>query len=338
VDFLLNGLLYSSFTNTAPLFQMTAGAMTVGKPTGSSTSGFNGWIDEFIVLAHTVDPESACNHAGGTLVGLPASYTGYLTNFAAKFPDSTHAAITFLLMNNGQTNSICPTYANYYSYTNDYGAHLGNIPSGAKSIREAIHFPEGPLFYNAPRPDSSKNQFCLTCHTADGDEGLDITKALTLNSGKNADIDTRRQPFEPRQRVFGHIPTNFVDSTGLPTVATNLPLTGQLIDDWLLQKFTNVTVASYTLVDAGKNVDLTNLTDGCTVTRGNYPTTSSYAIRVNLDSEQGSVTMSYTGQASATNNTIPYSLTLSNTATGSYTFMAAPSNGASNSISFFFVP
>ncbi len=338
VDFLLNGLVYDSFTGASALFQMTAGAMTVGKPTGSTTPGFNGWIDEFIVLAHILDPESACNHAGGTLVGLPTSYTGYLTNFTVKFPASTHAAITFQLMNSGQTNSVCPTYANYYSYTNDYGAHLGNIPSGAISVRQAIHFPEGPLFWNAPRPESRQNQFCLTCHTSDGLEGLGLS-ALTNNINKNADIDDRRQPFEPRARVFGHIPTNFVDSTGLPTSPLNLtPNSGGWtnIDDWLLPKFTNnVAVTSFTLVDADHNVDLTNLTEQCTVHPLSYPT-SNFAIRVNVNSEQGSVAMSFDGQPWVTNSTIPYYVNVGNLSGTTHTNVAIPTQGTTtNKIVFY---
>ena len=334
VDFLLNGLLYDSYTPGTAIFQLTPGNLTVGQPASSSVSGFNGWIDDFIILAHTLDPESACNHAGGTLVGLPDGYAGYLMDFATNFPASTHVAISNLLVNNGQT--AYPNYANYYNYTKDYAAHLGSIPTGAVSLRQAIHFPEGPLFWNAPRPNSTKNQFCLTCHTSDGLEGL-TPDALMLHTNVNADADDRRQPFQPFARVFGNIPTNFVDSTSLPSSATNASGAGQYIDDWLLQTFTNVTVKTYTLVDATHNVDLTPLNNGDTVNLASYPAPS-YAIRANLDSEQGSVTLTYKGQGSVTNNVIPYSITLSNIPAGfsSHSLTAVPSKGATNTISFYF--
>ena len=335
VDFLLNGLVYDSYTNTASLFQMTVGSMTVGQPSGSGLSSFKGWIDEFIVLAHTLDPESACNHAGGTLVGLPAGYTNYLADFAAKFPITTHNAISVLLLNSGQT--AYPTYANYYNYTKDYAAHLGSIPNGAVSVRQAVHFPEGPLFWNAPRPDSIKNQFCLTCHTSDGNEGLSLA-ALMLNTNVNADADNRRQPFQPYARVFGNIPTNFVDSTGLPTVATNAS-GGKYIDDWLLPMFTNVTVTSFTLVDATHNVDLVLLTNNITVYLANYPAVTNFAIRANLNSEQGSVTLTYDNQTPVTRTAIPYSITLGDTSnTFEHNVTAVPSAGAgvTNSIGIWF--
>ena len=43
-----------------------------------------------------------------------------------------------------------------------------NVPTGATPVREAINFPEGPLRAGAPRPDSSTNTFCLSCHHAEG--------------------------------------------------------------------------------------------------------------------------------------------------------------------------
>ena len=328
IEFLLNGLIYDRSTSAASLFQLTPGQLIVGKNSAVSNPGFTGWIDDFIVLAHTVDPETACNHAGGTLVGLPAGYTGPMADLAARYPGSTHTEISNRLQNSGETSY--PSYANFYSYTKDYGAHLGNIPAGAVSLRQSIHFPEGPIYYNAPRPDSTKNSFCITCHSDQGKGGLDLM-ALELSSGLPANQDDRRQPSQPFRRLFGNIPAGLVQPSiagvsPAPAALTALPASGQIIDDWIQPAFVKATVKSFTLVDASNNVDLTPLKDGDTVSLAAYGA-SSYTIRANLDSAQRSVTLTFDSGVSATPDRIPYSINLPTLSPGFHTVTATPLPG-----------
>jgi hypothetical protein len=226
VEFLLNGLPYDRFGSGRSLFQLSSGILTVG----AVDRGVRGWIDDFIVLAHTVDFETACNHAGGTLIGLPDQYAGRWKSFAQRFPGDTHTKISKSLPPGATTY---PAYANFSDYGKDYGAHLGNIPSGTVSLRQKLHYPEGPLYHNRPRPDSATNAFCLTCHSKSGKGGL-TDQALVFNSTINAEEDPRRLPSQPYPRIFGAIPAGLIDKTGMPTTPIKTRQTGELIDRWLL--------------------------------------------------------------------------------------------------------
>jgi len=174
-----------------------------------TNAGFKGWIDDFKVIARKLDPETACNHAGGTLIGLPAGYTGEHTHFANWFPASTHQAISNRLHNSGET--AYAAYANHYDHGKDNGAHLGNLPAGTASLRDAIHFPEGPFYHNTPRPDSTQNQFCITCHSApsanENTHAVAFKNGLTMEAlmlrPVNAVQDLRRLPSQPPAVVTG---------------------------------------------------------------------------------------------------------------------------------------
>ncbi len=298
VDLHLDGLLYNRWSDQySSLFHLTPGTLTLGQTNVSLTNGFRGWVDDFKIFAHAVDFETACNHAGGTLIGLPSTYTNeWKTRFADRYPQWAHDEISTFLRNQGETNF--PRYASFHDYRADKGAHLGNLPAGTISLRKSVHFPEGPLFHNAPRPHSAANSFCLTCHVGGADGGLDLT-AITLDT-PIASQDDRRQPMQPFRRVFGKIPAGLVPATGLPTVATNLPYTGQVIDVWTLPTFSNsVAVRTFTLLNAGTQQDLLSITNGTLVDPARLGTTN-FTIRANLDSAQGSVVMKL--DAGATNN------------------------------------
>ena len=87
---------------------------------------------------------------------------------------------------------------------------LNVLPEGVSSLRESILFPEGPLKYNQPRPDSSSNAFCLSCHS---DDGSDVRPASLLIDALIIrplilQDDDRRQPMQPPAKIFGHIPAH----------------------------------------------------------------------------------------------------------------------------------
>jgi hypothetical protein len=341
VDFHLNGLIFNRWADGySSLFQMTPGKLTVGTNAGSALPGFTGWIDEFKVIAHAVDIETACNHANGTLIGLPGSYTNvWKTKFADRFPTWTHDEITKALRNNGETNF--PRYANYYDYRRDNGAHRGNIPAGTVSLRQAVHFPEGPLFHNAPRPHSAANAFCLSCHHPAADGGLDIT-AITLDTTWTAANDPRRQPMQPPAKIHGRIPAGLISAFGLPTVATNTPVTGQLIDQWMLPAFGNaVAVQTFTLMDATTQRDLLHLTNGTLIDPARLGT-SNFTVRANLDHAQSNVAMKLDATGNNTKSRPPFTLlgTTNNPyvgtafAAGAHTITATPALGAVATVNF----
>lgn len=341
VDCFLDGLILNHWADDyLALFQLPPGKLTLGRPAGTTLTGFTGWLDDFKVLAHGVDFETAANHAGGTLIAIPSTYTGlWKTKFAARYPSWAHSEITTRLTNTGQTTY--PQYAVFHDYANDHNAHRFDIPAGTVHLRPSIHFPEGPLYQNAPRPDSSTNTFCVTCHQPGGDKGLSPA-ALTLNSALTAPNDPRRQPMQPHARVYGQIPAALVDSTGLPSTATALPAAGQLIDLWMQPSFTNsTTVKSFTIIDPTTHQDLMTLTNGATVDPARLGLTN-VAIRANLNTTQGSVTLQYDTGALNTVFVPPFNVfgTTANpwlgaTLTpGTHTLKATPKFGAALTITF----
>ena len=345
VDFHLNGLIYNRWKDgVTPLFQLPAGKLTLGRPASTAVTGFTGWLDDFKVIAHTVDLETACNHANGTLIGLPSTYTAdWKTKFADRFPSWTHDEITKQLKANGE--ATYPKYACFYDRTQDNVAHRFTIPAGTVSLRQSIHFPEGPLYYNKPRPHSEQNQFCITCHKVPGNGvgngGLDLA-ALTFDALTTADVDGRRQPTQPPRRVYGQIPAGLVDTTGLPTAATTLAATGQLIDQWMLGAFGGTTaVQSYTIVDANTGNDLGDLPANGTIDPAKLGS-NNLTIRANLDSAQGYVNMQYDANSVNQRLVPPYTVfgTGANPligqvlSVGAHSIKATPQYGALNTLNF----
>lgn len=348
VDFHLNGIIFNRFEDPYQvLFQMTDGTptarkLTLGKVASKADSGFAGWIDDFKVFAHAVDYETACNHANGSLIGLPTAYTAeWKTKFADRYPAWAHTEITNFLKNNGEVTY--PKYANFYNLRADNAAHRDNTPAGTVSLRTSVHFPEGPLFFNRPRPDSVSNAFCLTCHHVDGKGGLDLA-ALDLDTSWNASVDPRRQPMQPPAKLFGRIPIGLVNNTAtpMPTVLTDLPAGGKSVDEWMLPSFNNsATVQSITVVDANTGKDLMTLTANAVVDPAKLGSTN-LTFRANLDRAQGNVTLQYDSTTPNVRTIPPYTAFgpdsnpyLGATLTpGAHTIKATPQFGTLSQLSF----
>jgi len=215
----------------APVFSLDGGDLVLGRHTGEWT-GLRGWIDDFVVLAHDVDPEVACNHARGTLVALTDSTATDLRDRAARYPDWAHTAVAEAA-DATETRFLC-----WNDHSDDQAATLANRPTDTRPIRNDILFPEGPIRYGQPRPDSTANAFCTTCHTAEGKAAMGL-QALALDPSLNAEDDRRRQPHQPPRRVFGNIPANWIPADqgpGGPAEAMQAPPEGLLIDQWVLPR------------------------------------------------------------------------------------------------------
>lgn len=227
VTFLLDGMALDSWTSDTPLFEMTTGDFVVGQA-GEVAWGFRGWIDNLVVLAHAVNPEVACNHAGGTLIRVEQGDWATRSYLTPRWAHDEIAAAA--------GEALGARYACFADHSEDYAAHLGNLPEGAVGVRDAVNFPEGPIRAGQPRPDSSENAFCMSCHTSEGQDALGLD-ALSYQTGLNAEDDPRRQPLQPPRRVFGNIPAGWIPpgpGPGSPLEATQAPNEGLIIDHWVL--------------------------------------------------------------------------------------------------------
>jgi len=227
ITVLANGLAWDRYTVDRDVLGLDGGELVLGRDHGPWT-GLRGWVDDFKVLLHEVDPEVACNHARGTLVAVESNSDW--ERIAASYPDWAHAEVA------EAARESTGTYACALDYSDDHTVHLGTIPDGTRSVREAILFPEGPLRYGVPRPDSTANAFCLTCHTEDSRDGMSID-ALAFDPDTPAELDRRRQPGQPPRRVFGNIPAGWIapgPGPGGPAEAMQAPAEGVVVDAWVL--------------------------------------------------------------------------------------------------------
>ncbi len=230
---LVDGFALDRFQPNQSFFEIGSGELVVGRAADRLSAdrdvGVRGWIDDFKVLAHDVDPEVACNHAGGTLVAV-VDHAEWATA-AARHPAWAHDEVAAAAGRSPGTSYAC-----FHDYSDDLAASLANLPMGTEGVRDAILFPEGPLRAGAPRPDSSGNAFCLSCHTSAGRAGLEFD-ALVAQPGLLLEDDPRRQPHQPPRRVFGNIPAGWIPpghGPGSPADASVAPPTGALIDAWVL--------------------------------------------------------------------------------------------------------
>lgn len=230
----LNGIRVDSFKAPHAVFQLTEGKLYVGINPYNSGDNLRAWVDDFKVFSRTESRELACNHANGTLVAVSEGAPSYWQSIAKRTPKKVNRNIAKILEQDSE-ESKSHIYACYLDYSGDHLAHLGNIPNGMESVREALIFPEGPVMFDKPRPESRANGFCLTCHTADGKKGLDLD-ALALRKSVNAQHDERRQPMQPDAHVYGVIPQNWLGQ-GLPSsrIAAEA-INGYLIDNLVLPR------------------------------------------------------------------------------------------------------
>ncbi|MCG8669120.1 MAG: hypothetical protein MI867_06870 [Pseudomonadales bacterium] len=258
-------------------FRPTPGNIQLGKTRGwGGPRGFRGWMDEFKMFAYEPNLESICNFAHGSLVGLPSGYEGYWRNIANQYPSKSHEFVSNELSSYGEPTFM--QYVCYHDYSADDKAHLSNLPQGTVPVRGSINFPEGPLYFDAPRPDSSTNEFCLSCHHEQGIAGLGL-QALMLDELVNAREDSRRQPTQPPAKVYGNIPANWFP--GAPSFSLDAGPEGVFIDEWLLEsasysgpKVKNLALASaeghpWRAIGEGERIVFSTMPDGIDYIRAN---------------------------------------------------------------------
>jgi len=207
-----------------------SGTLSIGANTSATDPrvGFHGWIDEVKLVANAgrLNSEELCNKAMGSIVSVS---TGSLfINQARNYPNSTHQSIKSAASSSSNW-FICHTdFEN-----NDGWLDLNKLPNELTSLRDELLFPEGPLIFNQPRPDSSGNDFCLSCHADDNTAMRPnslLPSSLTPNN-RPMQNDSRRQPSQPPARVHGNIPARTWGSLPTNNIRTNQ--TGRPVDEFI---------------------------------------------------------------------------------------------------------
>lgn len=243
VDIYVNGLGYKNVRLGQAFFNIGVGPLSeikIGELDSSRGLGFRGWIDDFklVVLKNmpNLSPELACNHARGSLLAFNADADADDAQF-----DRLKKASQNYEIHKSQINPLVPgkfkrqEFICFTKYDNENGAIRSDLEElevnsnfKIRRIRDQILFPESfigspyggaGLTFGQPRPDSTNNQFCLSCHAVENPRGLDL-KALRLIPDRPVHLDNRRQPHQPPRVINGQLPTGqfvkFPDHWDLP--------------------------------------------------------------------------------------------------------------------------
>lgn len=185
LEVLLNGNIIAALNH--PINFVEKGTLRIG---GSEQLG---WIDSLVVQADSQDIESSCNLAMGTILGgdhLPF----------AMHSDHINAEVY------GVESLGC-----YTDYSGDYAANTYELPEGTVALRSKIVFPESTeMATGKPRPDSTKNKFCTSCHSQSDFAGMG-ERALVRKQEWTVELDPRRQPSQsPQAASFGVLPKDWL--------------------------------------------------------------------------------------------------------------------------------
>ena len=204
VEFYVNGMFVWQINGIGNSYHMREGRLYLGLA-NDGVEGFKGWLDDFKVVGNAMDMpvEEICNQSLGTLIGLKRNADADLKNLASKYPDAQQQISSQLSSDLEFQSYLC--YSG--NRTKDGWVDLNLLPDNTTSLRDASLFPEGPFLSNQPRPDSSQNTFCSSCHPADGavpDRISSLTDLALLPSDLLIEEDFRRLPSDPPAVISGN--------------------------------------------------------------------------------------------------------------------------------------
>jgi hypothetical protein len=194
----------------------SGGAMELGHSSRyPANKGFQGWLDDFKVLAETPTPEVACNHARGTLIRV-GSNTAWQATAALYAGSGSAGSAENAALASALGDPAGTTYACYVDYASVVGANLGQIPTGSTSVRQSLLFggPTVSIVWNEPRPDFSHDAFCLSCHTEPTTTVPSLSVAALVAGTTPMYLDLRRRPLDPPYLLFGNFPDGLNDDSG----------------------------------------------------------------------------------------------------------------------------
>src|SRR5690606_22806141 len=129
VDIYINGYRFTEwYSSQGLIFKLTEDGSPINTPitigASAENNGFLGWIDEFKVILQAQNPELACNHALGTLIGVDDEsrdeWKSVADSFGGPLVNSSHDLITGLLQAN--KSKFYSQYACFHDYRGDHMA------------------------------------------------------------------------------------------------------------------------------------------------------------------------------------------------------------------------
>lgn len=227
-------------TKLRDFFLVAAGdELSLGLRGASTIRSIRGWTDDFKVIASRPTLEEMCNFSRGTLI-RPRSSHPHWYRVAGYYPESSHIQVARALGRSDSERSVCFTHLGESLTPDDRvasapQAHLGNIPSGAESLREELLAEGKFLTYGRPRPNFTANRFCLSCHIPAAAEPFAEMnlQALRFQKDIKAEDDPRRQPMQPARLLRGVIPKDYFGPGKPGTTLTND--VSHKVDQWLLR-------------------------------------------------------------------------------------------------------
>ena len=227
IDLFLNGMKVAHFNGgSRAIVRMQPGVTTVGRGISQIQQGFRGWVDDWVIIRGQATLEQKCNRARGFLIGIENRQSQYFQK-ASHYPVSTHQEISQDLLLKGYPSAL--KYLCYTNYQERDARPTGFRASNQETrIGQKINFPEGPIQYNQPRPNSLSNQFCLSCHSSADRDGLSLNalRAGTVPSQE----DSRRAPQEWPLMMRGNLPEDYFGE-GMPASHRLLDPAGEPVAD-----------------------------------------------------------------------------------------------------------
>lgn len=193
---------------------LSVGRVVFGSPDGDVV-GLRGWFDEVKLIARPMDSEEeTCIHAHGSMIRVAFGQAD------PDFPEESHLRIARKLGDAGSQRYACAT-----DYASDSFGYLTRIPDE----KRVGHLLKGiqPLRFGAPRPDESRNSFCLTCHKEHNRVSALRVQALDALSIP-MEWDIRRQPLQPFPAAIGHIPMGWIAGPAFASPANDEVYTDNL--------------------------------------------------------------------------------------------------------------
>ncbi|VUD46820.1 hypothetical protein TDB9533_00901 [Thalassocella blandensis] len=203
---------------------LTAGARVVLGGQGAGFKGVRGWFDELrLVTAGEVSQlegpasiELLCNYARGTMASI--GNVSPLFASSERSPAVRNRARIAGLEIADDRRLRCVT-----DYSQDLAVRIP-LPQGEISLRSRILEDltgNSKLIAGVPRPDTTQNAFCLSCHESAANDPLrprGLAVAALVNNGIPVELDPRTQPGQPYSRwnqpayAHGVIPAQWFES------------------------------------------------------------------------------------------------------------------------------